>query len=383
MSDRVVYQKHDSFVGIRYRQPLPDVLERIRRVRENLARTPLPEEAKALVRTACDELTGAVLPDGGHPPFTLHTYVIDEINRLTDADLPRYLYYRYRYEVFPQRHILDSFPPCLQIEPTSVCNYRCVFCYQTDRSFTRKSSGYMGMMSLDLFKRLVDETEGQCEAVTLASRGEPLICPDIQEMLAHASRKFLGLKLNTNAWFLDEEMCHAILQSEMNTLVFSVDAASEPTYSRFRVGGKLDRVVENIRRFRDVRAKHYPRSRTITRVSGVKVPGTPELATMEAFWGELVDQVAFVKYNPWENTYEQPVNAITAPCSDLWRRMLVWWDGTVNPCDVDYKSTLTVGNVKDKPLEKLWRSEPYEKLRQDHLLARRSRRRPCASCVVV
>ncbi len=383
MNDRVVYQKHDSFVGIRHRQPLPDVMARIRRVEENLSRTALPEEAKALVKTACDELTGVAAPPGDHPPFTLHTYVIDEINRLTDADLPRYMYYRYRYEVFPQRHILDSFPPCLQIEPTSVCNYRCVFCYQTDRSFTRKRSGYMGMMSLDLFKRLVDETEGQCEAVTLASRGEPLICPDIKEMLAYAKGRFLGLKLNTNAWFLDEEMCHAILQSEMNTLVFSVDAASEPTYSRFRVGGRLDRVVENIRRFHDIRMKHYPRSRTITRISGVKVPGTPDLAAMEAFWGELVDQVAFVKYNPWENTYERPVNDVTAPCSDLWRRMLVWWDGTVNPCDVDYKSTLAVGNVKDKPLGGLWRSEPYEKLRQDHLLARRGCRTPCASCVVV
>ena len=26
---------------------------------------------------------------------------------------------------------------------------------------------------------------------------------------------------------------------------------------------------------------------------------------MENLWGELVDQVAFVDYNPWENCYEK------------------------------------------------------------------------------
>ena len=105
----------------------------------------------------------------------------------------------------------------------------------------------MGMMSLDLFKRLIDQAEGNCEAVTLASRGEPLICPDIEEMLVYTAGKFLALKLNTNAWFLDESKCHSILQSGVNTLVFSADAASEPAYSKLRVNGNLDHVYKNIK----------------------------------------------------------------------------------------------------------------------------------------
>ena len=109
---------------------------------------------------------------------------------------------------------------------------------------TKKSGGHMGMMSLETFKRIIDQAAGRCDAVTLASRGEPLICPKIDEMLKYASRKFLALKLNTNAWFLDEAKSHAILQADMNTVVFSADAASEPTYSQFRVGGTLDRVVK-------------------------------------------------------------------------------------------------------------------------------------------
>ena len=334
------------------------------------------------MRRACDELLGEGGGDAG-PRFTLQSYVVEEIARLADAELPRYLFYRYRYEIYPQRKILDDFPPCLQIEPTSVCNYRCVFCYQRDREFTKKANGYMGMMSLDLFRRVVDETAGRCEAVTLASRGEPLACPDIKAMLAYAAGKFLALKLNTNASLLDEANCHAILSAEPNTVVFSADAASEPAYSKLRVGGKLDRVLKNIELFDDIRARHYPRSRTISRVSGVKVPGTPELDQMERFWGGLVDQVAFVKYNPWEDTYEQPVNEVAIACSDLWRRMFVWWDGTVNPCDVDYKSTLAVGNAVEGRLGDLWRSDAYESLRARHSGGERSACFPCNRCTVV
>jgi len=382
MSD-VAYKKQDSFTGIRHHGRVPEVLTRIRTVYASLAQSGLSVYQQAMVREACEELLGLSPAHGDGPLFVLQTYVIEEIDRLPDAALPCYLFYRYRYETFPQRKILDDFPPCLQVEPTSVCNYRCVFCYQIDEDFTKKSSGHMGMMTLETFKRIVDEAAGKCEAITLASRGEPLICPKIDEMLAYATGKFLALKMNTNAWFLDEAKCHAILQSNMNTLVFSADAASEPAYSQFRVGGSLDRVLKNVKRFREIQIKHYPQSRTITRVSGVQVPGTPDLNQMEKFWGELVDQVAFVKYNPWENTYEQPVNEITTACSDLWRRMFVWWDGIVNPCDVDYKSTMAVGKATERGLGDLWKSDSYRQLRERHLEKQRSQCSPCNRCTVI
>jgi radical SAM protein with 4Fe4S-binding SPASM domain len=377
------YKKQDSFVAIRHHAPVAGALSRVRTVLDTMAESGLNGHQQVRVREACEELLGLAPAHGEGPPFTLQTYVLEEINRLSDAALPRYLFYRYRYEAFPQRKILDDFPPCLQIEPTSICNYRCVFCYQIDEDFTKKSGGHMGMMSLETFKLIVDQAAGQCEAVTLASRGEPLICSKIDEMLKYATGKFLALKMNTNAWFLDEAKCHAILQSDMNTLVFSADAASEPAYSQFRVGGSLDRVLKNVRRFRDIQVKHYPKSRTITRVSGVQVPGTPDLDQMEKFWGELVDQVAFVKYNPWENTYEQPVNEIATPCSDLWRRMFIWWDGIVNPCDVDYKSTLAVGKVTERGLSDLWKSGGYQQLRERHLQKQRSQCSPCNRCTVI
>lgn len=378
-----IYRKHNSFVGLRSKGgDVQAILRRIQALRDGIDRVRLSSEQKPIVLKACAD----VLPGGsrdGSPVFDLTVNVVDEMSRLSDDELPRYLYYRYRYDVFPKSYQLDDFPPCLQIEPTSVCNFRCVFCYQVDEEFTSKGGGHMGMMPLDLFKRVVDEAEGRCEAVTLASRGDPIIAPDITAMLDYCRGKFLALKVNTNAWALDERKCRAMLDAGVNTVVFSADAASEPLYSRLRVGGNLERVVKNVRRFRDIRAKLYPDSRTITRVSGVFVGETQNLDEMEAFWGEMVDQVAFVKYNPWENTYNNPFSDVATPCSDLWRRMFVWFDGRVNPCDVDFKSTLAVGNVRDRSLADLWRSPSYERLRTLHLQKQRSQASPCNRCTVI
>ena len=88
---------------------------------------------------------------------------------------------------------------------------------------------------------------------------------------------------------------------------------------------------------------------------------------MQKFWGDLVDQVAFVNYVPWENVYDFKNLDIATPCSDLWRRMFIWWDGKANPCDVDYKSKLSVGEIGSKSISEIWKSPEYEKLRKSHI----------------
>lgn len=315
--------------------------------------------------------------------FKITPHIADELSRVEDKDIGRYVIHRWRYDVNPNKKLLDNYPPYLQIEPTSVCNYRCVFCYQKDSAFTAKANGFMGSMSLELFKSVIDQAQGNVEFLSLASRGEPFLCKDIDKMLEYCKGKFLGLKVNTNASMLNEEHCHAVLSGGVNTIVFSADAAKEPLYSQLRVKGNLEKVLHNIRQFQDIRRKHYPLSKIITRVSGVKYGSDQDMDSMVSLWGELVDQISFVMYNPWENVYESPVNDVTTPCSDLWRRMFVWFDGSVNPCDTDFKSTLSMGKIQDVGIHRVWLSPPYQKLRQEHLDQNRKSVNPCRRCSVV
>ena len=316
--------------------------------------------------------------------FELFPNVIEEIKNINeDKKISNYIVNRFKYDVFPNLKELDDYPPNVQIEITSICNFRCVFCYQTDERFNKKSNGFMGHMSFELFKKIIDELEDNLEFLTIASRGEPLLCKDFNKMIRYTKDKFLGLKINTNASMLTEDKCKSILESNLNTLVISADAADEKNYSKLRVNGDLNKIVSNLKKFNEIRKTDYPNSNLITRVSGVKINDQQNYDEMKSFWGELVDQVAFVNYLPWENTYEKKANNIETPCSDLWRRMFVWWDGSVNPCDVDYKSSLKIANVNNKSIKEIWHSENYQSLRKKHLNKQRQKIDICSKCNLI
>ncbi len=315
--------------------------------------------------------------------FYLRDHVVEEMSRIDKSDFLRYLRYRYHYDIYPTIHKTSDYPPLVQIEPTSICNYRCVFCYQTDTRLSDKRNGHMGTMSLDLFKDLIDQLEGNVEGVTLASRGEPTVNKLLPDFLKYMSGKFLASKMNTNAFLLDEKITHAILEADLQTLVFSADEASEPLYSKLRVNGNLDRVVKNVKQFHEIKQRDYPDSKLITRVSGVRYNNQQDIVKMENFWQEYVDQVAFVDYNPWENVYDAEKKAISTPCSDLWRRMFVWWDGKVAPCDVDYLTKLSNESVLESSISEIWNGKMYQELRHNHLNGARSSLEPCSRCVVV
>ena len=143
---RPIYNKHNSFVEIRQNQKntLAAAIDRVAnlRQRDNLT-AKMSKAHRQIFNQVCTDLVGFDSSDNSSR-FSLSPSVAEEIATYSDSDLPRYLVHRYRYEIFPKLKILDQYPPYLQIEPTSICNFRCVFCFETDPNFTNKTNGYMG-----------------------------------------------------------------------------------------------------------------------------------------------------------------------------------------------------------------------------------------------
>ena len=90
----------------------------------------------------------------------------------------------------------------------------------------------MGYMDLALFKKIIDQLEGNVEAITLASRGEPTLHKQLPEMLKYMQGKFLALKINTNASLMTDELIHTILSNDIQTISFSIDAADKELYEK-------------------------------------------------------------------------------------------------------------------------------------------------------
>jgi len=313
--------------------------------------------------------------------FIVNDMEINELKSVNLDDYGRYLLYRYKYRYFSKEKKVGEYPPCLQIEPTSICNFRCVMCYQSDKTFSNKSHGYMSNMSLDLYKKIIDEVSGKVEAITLASRGEPTLNKDFGKMLEYSNKKFLALKINTNASMLNEKLIHTILSTDIQSIVFSVDAANKETYEKIRVNGKFEKIIKNLELFSEIRKKHYSKSKHIVKMSGVRISSDQSIEKMEEKFKKIADVIAFVNYTPWESAYDNEINNLDHPCEELWTRMFVWADGKVNPCDYDYKSLLSKWNVKNQSVKEIWNSKDYNNLRNQHLNSKRINIEPCKRCL--
>ncbi len=314
--------------------------------------------------------------------YVLSGHELIEFENIDDSELFRYLIYRYKYNLYPLLKIFDDYPPSVQIEPVSICNFRCVFCFQVDKTFTNKDSGYMGYMDLNLFKRIIDELEGKVESITLASRGEPTLHKKLGEMLNYMNGKFLAIKINSNASLFTDKMIHTILSNDVHTMAFSIDAAEKELYEKLRVNGKFERTLKNIKRFNEIKKKEYPASRLVTRISGVKVNDRQNVDKMTDIWSSYSDLVAFTNYIPWESSYDNELSEVETACTELWRRLFVWWDGKVNPCDYDYKSILSKWNIKNNSISEIWNSDYYKWMRDIHLKKERKQIEPCKRCIM-
>ena len=71
--------------------------------------------------------------------YVLTGHELVEFENIHDWEVFRYLVYRYKYNMYPLLKIFDDYPPSVQIEIASVCNFRCVFCYQSDSSFSSEA----------------------------------------------------------------------------------------------------------------------------------------------------------------------------------------------------------------------------------------------------
>jgi radical SAM protein with 4Fe4S-binding SPASM domain len=293
-----------------------------------------------------------------------------------------YLIFRYKFLVAGKKKTNLGYPPYLLIEPVSTCNLRCPFCFQTDMTFTKKP--FMGVMDFDLFKKVADEAnEIGVGAITLASRGEPTLHKRFNEMLDYLGTKknIFEVKINTNATFLSEKICHSILRNKVTQVVISADHYQKEEYERLRKNSNFEKILKNVDKLFEIRKLHYPNSITEIRVSGIDNEKDLNRGKFKNFWIKRSDHVtASFPLERW-NTYKNKIhNDINDPCENLWDRMYVWFDGKVNPCDADYKSFLSFGNLNKDSIKNIWNDKKIEKLREEHLNNERCKTSPCDRC---
>ncbi len=122
------------------------------------------------------------------------------------------------------------------------CNLRCVHCYSHSRNID-----YSGELTHEEGIRLIDDLADFGVPVLLFSGGEPLMRPDILELIARARQKGLRAVVSTNGTLIDAEMAAKLNDVDLSYVGVSLDGLRE-TNDRFRgIPGAFDMALSGIR----------------------------------------------------------------------------------------------------------------------------------------
>ena len=83
---------------------------------------------------------------------------------------------------------------------TNQCNLKCVHCYQDAEEATERE------LSTDEAKKMIDEIARTGFKIMIFSGGEPLLRPDIYELVAHAASRGLRPVFGSNGTLITDEV---------------------------------------------------------------------------------------------------------------------------------------------------------------------------------
>jgi radical SAM protein with 4Fe4S-binding SPASM domain len=270
-------------------------------------------------------------------------------------------------------------PLTLAIESTAKCNLFCPMCPREYLYFPPRD------MELSLFRKIIDEAKDFLEFAVPYGTGEPLLNPDIYEMIAYCKKLGVPTGISTNATVLSEAASRKLIDAGLDYLIFAFDGATPETFEKYRKGASFEKVRDNILTF--LRVKKELRSRIFCVIQVVKLKdNVGELADLVRMW--RVDGINEVRIKKDEVHIEGtaiPGDRLSRPplrhpCYLLWRGpMYIHYDGTVYPCCYIYPKE-PVGNVRKQFLSEIWNSERMVRLREAHIRHNLSEYGPCQNC---
>jgi Fe-coproporphyrin III synthase len=154
---------------------------------------------------------------------------------------------------------------------TRRCNLKCVHCYS--RSEDRE---YGGELSHEEGKALIDDLSSFGSPVMLFSGGEPLIRPDILDLIRYAAGRGMRAVVSTNGTLITPRLAGKLKEIGLSYVGISLDGL-EPVHDAFRgVSGSFSRVMAAIGNCQDAGLKVGLRF-TINRRNYEDIPGIFDL----------------------------------------------------------------------------------------------------------
>ena len=296
-----------------------------------------------------------------------------------------------------RRPVVWGEPFILTVEPTNVCNLKCPLCVTGNGSMLRPS----GKMSFETFRSVIDAIGHRLFYLLLYQQGEPFINPDILEFVRYAKARRIFVTTSSNGHYLDQPTCAGIVASGLDSIIVSIDGATQESYEKYRVNGSLEKALNGIKRLTAEKRKQHSHSPAVYLQFIVMRHNEHELAAMRRLRRSLGADKLLIKTVQVETTGEaeewlpgrkqwrryrtndgelQTKRTGKGPCPRPWTSALVNWNGEVVPCCFDKNSRHATGAMASgKDLNQIWKSNSYGDFR-NRMLHERDGIDICRNC---
>lgn len=136
----------------------------------------------------------------------------------------------------------SAFPIYVEITPASGCNHRCVFC----------AFDYLGYKKIklpaDILKERISEmAELGVKAVQYAGEGEPLLHPNMADIMVHTEKVGIEFSMLTNGVLLNKRFVDKALDS-LSWFQVSLDAVTTKTHAKIHRTDEKDfgKIIKNL-----------------------------------------------------------------------------------------------------------------------------------------
>jgi MoaA/NifB/PqqE/SkfB family radical SAM enzyme len=132
---------------------------------------------------------------------------------------------------------------CVYLEVTNRCNLLCETCPRTFEALEPPAD-----MSWELFTSIVDQLPGLARAV-LHGVGEPMLVKNLPHMIRYLKDRGVYVLFNTNGTLLAPRKRQEIIDTGLDELRVSLDAAEAESFFKVRGKNMFDRIVRNVSEF--------------------------------------------------------------------------------------------------------------------------------------
>jgi radical SAM protein with 4Fe4S-binding SPASM domain len=299
------------------------------------------------------------------------------------------VYSSYVYSRLSGKPVQWGLPISISFEPTTSCNLRCPECPSGLRAFTRP----IGMLKADFFRKTIDELHKDLLYLIFYFQGEPYLNPEFLDMVSYAKEKGIYTATSTNAHYLNDENAKRTILSGLDRLIISIDGTTQDVYQQYRVGGKLDKVLEGTKNIVKWKKELGSSTPYIFFQFLVVKPNEHQIEEIKKLAEEIgVDDVRFKtaqvydyefgndliptidkysRYRKNSNGTFSIKNKLMNHCWKLWHACVITWDGLVVPCCFDKDATHRLGDLKTDTFKAIWQNDLYLRFRRQLMMGRK------------